>query len=284
MAKQTVTTIVAAIIMTLSFTAHTFAGTHENLVRTYIKLSGFNDLISSFPDQLSSISAQRLLTSERPDLERKITTIMKESFDVKRAQESLFTFLLQNTQIDFLEKEVQWGETPLAKKIQAEETAASRPEAQAGLLRYMADLQENPPSEARIAIIHEFEKTTGLSDLSTQIIIEMMRGMIESANLALPEDKRQTQDQVEEEIEKIRPTLRDAMRENMILTSLYTYRNISDGELTQYIEFYKSDTGKTEIDISGKALAHVLKQWIVIVGEKITALAIDNSASTGTSL
>lgn len=284
MRKQTVKTIVVAIMVTLSFTAHAFADTHEDLVKKYIKLSGIGEVISSFPDQISSISAQRLLTSEQPDLEKKVAAILKDSFDVKRSEENLYAFLLENTQVGFLEKAVQWGETPLAQKINAEEVAASKPESQAGLLRYMADLQEAPPSEARIAIIHEFEKTTGLSDLSTQIIIEMVRGMVESVNLALPEDKRQTQDQVDEEIEKIKSTIRGSIREQIILTSFYSYRNISDGELAQYIEFYKSDTGKTEIDVSSKAFTHVLKQWAAIVGEKITALAIEGSTSTSTKL
>lgn len=284
MGKQTIKTIIVALLVALSFTAHAFAGAHEDLVKKYIKLSGFDEALSSFPDQISSISAQMLLTSKQPVLAKKITAIMRESFDVKRAEENLYTFLIGNTQIGFLEKAVQWAETPLAQKINTEEMAASKPEAQAGLLRFMADLQETPPSEARVALIHEYEKITGLAELSTQIIIEVMRGMGESVNLALPEDKRQTPNQMEEEMEKARLDIREAMREQIIITSLYSYRNISDEELTQYIEFYKSETGKTEIDVSGKALIHVLKQWSVIVGEKITALAIENSASPGTSL
>jgi hypothetical protein len=71
----------------------------------------------------------------------------------------------------------------------------------------------------------------------------------------------------------VEPILREQFRQQMILSSFYTYRNITNDELKKYMQFYVSDTGKKEIEITGKALGHVLKEWIADVGAKIMVLA-----------
>jgi len=104
-----------------------------------------------------------------------------------------------------------------------------------------------------------------------------MRGMFESFNLTLPEDKQKTMGDIEEEIQKYKPVIQNSLRQQMILSSFYSYRNISNEELIKYIEFYKSHTGKTEINVVGNAIANVLKQWFVDVTEKIIILEKEGS-------
>ena len=277
MRRRIATTLLLTIWITLSFTSHVFSGAHEKLVDKYIQLSGVDEMLLTFPDQIEAMSAQRLLTSEQPDLEKKITIIMTESFDVRLAEQNIYSYLLKNTDINFLANLTQWFETPLAQKIKEEEISSYGPDSQAELLHYIAELQTNPPSENRIAIIQELEKTTSLSELSANIAIEMMRGMFESFELALPEDKRQAMGNIEEEIRKIKPMIQESLRQQMILSSFYAYKNISNEELIKYIEFYKSNTGKKEIKVTGDALAYVLRQWFVDVGEKIIILAKEES-------
>lgn len=270
-------TFLLTICLSLNFTSHAFAGVHEKLINKYIELSGLDQMLSTFPDQIDAMFSQKILTSEQPEFEKKVATIMKESFDIVLVKENLNFFLLHNTDINFLENLIQWLETPLAQKIKEEELSSSRPGSQAELLRYIADLQTRPPSQDRIAIIQEIEKTTKLSELSTNITVEIMRGMFESFNLTLPEDKQKTMGDIEEEIQKYKPVIQNSLRQQMILSSFYSYRNISNEELIKYIEFYKSHTGKTEINVVGNAIANVLKQWFVDVTEKIIILEKEGS-------
>ncbi len=272
MKKRFILTPLLTICLSLIFTSYTFAGVHEELINKYIELSGLDQTLTTFPDQIDAMSSQKILTSEQPEVEKKVTAIMKESFDIVLVKENLNFFLLQNTDINFIENLIQWLETPLAQKIKEEELSSSRPGSQTDLLRYIADLQTNPPSKGRIAIIQEVEKTTKLSELSTYITIEMMRGMFESFNLTLPEDKRKPTGEMEEEILKYKPAIQNSLRQQMILKSFYAYRNISNEELIKYIEFYKSNTGKTEINVVGMAITNVIKQWFVDVTEKLIVL------------
>ncbi len=277
MKRHFILTFLLTICLSLSFTSHVFAGVHEKLISKYIELSGIDQMLLTFPDQIDAMFSQKILTSEQPESEKRVAKIMKESFDFVLVKENLNIFLLQNTDINLLENLIQWLETPLAQKIKEEELSSSGPGSQADLLRYIADLQTNPPSQDRIAIIQEIEKTTKLSELSTNITIEMLRGMFKSFNLTLPEDKRKSMGKIEEEINKFKPVIQNSLRQQMILSSFYSYRNISNVELIKYIEFYKSNTGKTEINVVGNAIANVLKQWFVDVTEKIIILEKEGS-------
>jgi len=250
-----------------------FAKTHESLVNDYTEISGLNEILSTLPGQIEAVSAQRLLTSENPVLEKKVASIFKSNFNITLVQQNLKSYLLQNTDKKLLTDLIEWMKTPLTSKIKAEELSSSKPESQADLLRYLADLQSNPPSQERIATIQEVEKVTNLTDFSTRIIVEMMRGFIVAFNLVMPEEKKQTMNEIEDQINKTRPILQESMRRQMILTCFYSYRNISNEELAEYIKFYRTNTGQEEIKIIGNALSYVLKQWFVDSGKKIALMA-----------
>jgi hypothetical protein len=251
------------------YCAPTSAGIHQDLVKEYIRLSGMEEIISTFPEQLDLMNSQRLLTSKTPEEDKKLNEMMKEAFDIEIAMRDLNTFLLENTDIAFLRDLLQWLDSPLGKKIKNEELKSSGAEHQADMLRFMADMQTTPPEQERIALIQDLEETLHLSDLTTIIVIEMIQGMTQAVNFSLPEEERQSEEEILEEVASLAPMLKESFRQQMIMTSFYTYRNISDSDLRDYIRFYKSPTGQKEIDITGKALSSVLKQWFFNIGQSL---------------
>ena len=78
----------------------------------------------------------------------------------------------------------------------------------------------------------------------------------------------------------MKPTLKEAFRQQVILSSFYTYRNISNEELNVYIKFYESELGQKEIKITGAALGDVLKQWFDDVAKKLVVLAKEESGKS----
>ena len=73
--------------------------------------------------------------------------------------------------------------------------------------------------------------------------------------------------------------MKEGLRQQLILSSFYTYQNISNEELVEYIQFYKSDSGKKEIAIINKALTAILRSWFLEVGERLADLAKEKTAS-----
>ena len=230
-------------------------------------------MFASFPEQINAISSQRQLVAKQPEKENKIIELMADSFDINLAEENLYNFLFQNTDIDFLQEVIKWTEDPLVKRIFEEEKGSSGLERQADLLHYIADLQMDPPSQDRITIVQDMEKTLQLSHLTTNIFIGMMQGMAKSINSILPDDKRRRNNDIQDEIMKTKPLLKETYRRQMILSLFYIYRNVSNEELKEYMMFYKSNIGKREIEVKGKAIAFVLEQWQLDLKEELIILA-----------
>lgn len=278
--KRSGLTIICMLLFVLLVSGQVSAETHGELVENYITLSGMGEMLRSLPAEMDALASQRSLTSRHPDVESRVYRLIRESFDVRKARQNLSVYLLQHTDKPSVEEILRWLNTPLARKITREELNASGAGQQAEMLHYLADLQANPPPQGRIALVQEVERVTHLSELTTRIVMEVTRGMMESINLALPEDDRQPLDERLEEMETMGPVIQEGFRQQMILTSFYAYRNISDKELADYIRFYDSDLGRREIRITGDALGHVLKQWFQEFGRRLVATE-DQSRKSG---
>jgi len=268
--------LVVTCIIFFQLTAYASPETHQELVAEYIHLSGISEALASMPEQFEAVFAQRQLVTKSPKAEQKIAEIIQDSFDLAQAEKETSAILLQLTDPQFLEKLNSWLKRPLAQKILNEENESSRPENQGDMLQYISRLQTFPPPQKRIAVMQELEQTTQLSELSSRLTIDIMRGMIGAFNQGLPEDQRQEDQEIAEELFKIKPQLQEGLRQQMVLSSFYIYRNISDDELDEYIQFYKSDIGKHEIAVVGQTLSFVLQNWFYEVSDRLIDLVQEN--------
>jgi len=257
----------------LVFPAFAAADTHEELVARYIELSGLGEMLASVPGYFDALASQKSLTSKNSEDEQKVYRMLEESFDVRQAEKDLSAFLLASTDEPYLRDMLRWLESPLARKITREETNASGAESRAEMLRYLADLQDNPPSQQRIELIQGVEQATHMAELTADILIEVMMGMLEATNAALPADRQGVPEEAYREIDGLRTTIESGLREQMVLESYYTYRNITDAELAAYIGFYETDLGQTEIEKTGEALTYTLKNWFDTFVERVIARA-----------
>lgn len=262
-----------AVLMVIAFASLAAADSREELIAKYIKLSGVENALDSFPDQIEALSTQRLMTSKTPETDKKSTELLKESFDERRVKKELITFISSKMDDALLQSLLKWYESPLAQKVVDEESKSSGADKQANLLRYLAGLQENPPAQDRITLIQEVEASTQLSELTTNITIEVMKGMFKTINLSLPKEKQVELADIEKDISDTKPLLKEEFRKQMILSSFYSYRNLSNDELKEYIAFYKTEAGQKEIEITGSALSHVLNLWFATAADKIFAYA-----------
>lgn len=257
----------------LVFPSLAAADTHEELVARYIELSGLGKALAAVPGTFDALASQKSLTSKNPEVEQQVCRMLKESFDARQAETDLADFLLVSTDERFLRDMLRWLETPLARKITREETDSSAPGKQADMLRYLADLQDNPPSQQRIELIQGVEQATHMAELTADILIEVMQGMLEATNAALPADRQGVPEEAYREIDGLRTTIESGLREEMVLESYYTYRNITDAELAAYIGFYETELGQTEIEKTGEALIYTLKNWFDGFVERVIARA-----------
>jgi len=249
-----------------------FGGTSKNhnaLVKEYIELAGLQDVFKNFPEQIKAQARQQQLTSKHPKQDKRITEIILQTFDDRKALDMAAAFYLKNSDEAFLQSVIRQYRTPLFEKVLAEERKSSGPGAEAEMLRFLADLQSNPPSEFRIAIIQKFEGTLGLTDMATEIAMAVIHGMTLSFNLADSDEDSVPEEELLEKLNNLRPMLQQSLRQQIILSCYYTYRNISNEELAAYADFYNTELGQKERALTSTAISYVLGNIFAEVGERI---------------
>ena len=164
-----------------------------------------------------------------------------------------------------------WLRSPVARKITQAENDALSPEAQAGLLVYAQNMQQNQPPQERVVIIEEFIEAADMVDNAINIAMELFEGITASMNSAFPEENRIDQSRIRSLVERIRPTIEKQMEQNIRVSTYYTYRDISNEEISAYIDFLDSESGSQFNKIGTQAITQVLVDYFSEVGKELAA-------------
>lgn len=137
----------------------------------------------------------------------------------------------------YAEKYMEWLDTDLGKKITELEVNASSPEAAMAALGYSVKLQQQPPSDERIALVERviqvLDAVEQAGKRSGTIMIKISRGI----NSSLPMDRRTPNDVLDKVGDIYKKTSAGQMESFIMPTFLYTYESLSDEDLGKYVDF-----------------------------------------------
>jgi len=240
-----------------------------NLIRECIALSGMDQFIKSFPENIDTMFEQGTLSSGQAELDNKAIRIIKDSFDPQPARKKLVWYCKKHMNQQILRDVMPWLRSTVSRKITQAENDMLTPEGQAGLLVYASNLQNSQPSQDRVVLMEEFIEASDLIDSSMKVAIKVFEGITNSMNLAFPEDKRIDQSRIRSLVERIRPTLEKQLEQNLRLSVYYIYRDILNAELAAYIAFLETESGARFNQIGTDAISNVLVDYFSEVGEKL---------------
>ena len=255
------------------FIANALAQEKSDLIDKYISKLYLYEAIESFPDHINAASNQRKLLSKKSEFESQLNEIFISSFDYNALKLRLKTYLLENTDKAFLNASLEWLNSDLAERITSEERNSNDVNKQSELVKYLSELQSNPPSQHRINLIQKLEEVTKQSEIVTHIVVDILMGMIDNQALLSSQDEIQKIEFIKSEIQSNKNRLTTAFKQQLILTNYYTYRNIDDYDLQKYIDHYKSEIGKKELSLITKGLSYTLQYWSKEVGRQVIELA-----------
>ncbi|MCF6252628.1 MAG: hypothetical protein L3J75_15385 [Methylococcaceae bacterium] len=234
----------ASFIVLFSLNASSSADEKNELVTKIVKASGIELIIESIPEQFEAQKTQRRTTSRNPEIDDLVTKIFIENFNESLAKEQVHLTIFNKIDLNNLKKIVVWLDSPLGQRFSSAEVTASSPNAEADLLRYLADLQTSPPSQDRIALFQTFEKAAGLTDSAVSIFESLMRTIISGIRAITPESEGVSEEKINSQIGIMIPILRQGMWQKMIAMSHFTYQEFTNEEVNEYIAFLNSNAGK----------------------------------------
>lgn len=219
--------------------------------------SGMVLMIESIPEQIQAQHIQRKTIAKNPEVEELVTRLLVESFRVAEAKEALYDSLSRNASIEELKAIVLWLESPLGKRFSLAEMKAAQPTAQADFMKYMAEIQANPPPQSRISLIQHLEKSSNQTESMLKVVELIMRGMFSGLNEALPDDKKTPAESFEKDVSDMRMQARQMIWEQVILMNHFTYREFTDAQIKRYANFFESDAGRKYVNLTVVAFADV---------------------------
>ena len=202
-------------------------------------LSGAYDLLS----QISAGLKQGLLL-EMPnyDFESRATTTQafSEFSNQPKLRRGLEYMVAERVAPDELTEVLQWLESPLGEKIRQHEARAGTLEGIAAVQKFATDsrIDATPANRANLcqAIEDEFQLSSNIANISLSILAGLERTMVAKSGA--------TPAQVAEIATDVPIPDKEPMRKDTIALCLFTYRNLSDEELQQYIAHLRSPSGR----------------------------------------
>lgn len=150
-----------------------------------------------------------------------------------------------------------WLRSPAGRRIVSLEIESARNADAATMSAFTARLQQRPPAPGRLELIERLDWVTGSSELSTDLVLAVQRGLALGLTRTLPREQRLRAGQLAE-VEERRPQVLAAVREPMRLRLLYNFRDLTDDDLRHYIDFQGTPDARAHNRAVHRALLHAL--------------------------
>jgi Domain of unknown function (DUF4124) len=164
----------------------------------------------------------------------------------------------RNADTATLRAQAAWLVTPLGRKVAALERRDAGVEADARIAAFTKSLAANPSSPRRRELIERLDWVSGASEVSLEIGAAVTGSVARAAAATAPPVLRTPAHHVERHVTEARARAAESIRESTLAAMLYTYRDLSDDELAQYVTVESSDLGRGYNRLMRRALVRVL--------------------------
>ncbi len=180
-------------------------------------------------------------------LPRSVIEEMRAAIGIAYDSESIRNNVLRECHdrldIDDLKGVLGWLDSRLGRKLTRLEELASSPEAYTQMQRYALALEHTPPSAKRLAVIQQLDAAMKATDTGVEIALNTQAAVAMAVVASLPAEQQPSYSQLTATLEQYRPQIRHVVENQTLVALLYTYRDISDAELTAYSTFSCSPSG-----------------------------------------
>ncbi|MBF0409444.1 MAG: hypothetical protein HQM10_19045 [Candidatus Riflebacteria bacterium] len=195
--------------------------------------------------------------SESGKITKQLGSLLKqmvlEAYDSEKIKKVYAESIIANLTEDKVVKLIEEAEKPLSKKITQMELEANNPANFNDLQKFLIEIQNKPLPKERIEIIQKLEDVCQGVQMNIDLVSNIQLAVARGVNMALPIEAQQKDDELKKKanayLEQIIPTL----KQQSFLTYLFAYKNATDAELNEYVQFYSSELGMEYAKVSRKA-------------------------------
>lgn len=231
----------------------------QQRVERIMDLSGINAMVSQAPvlaeDQVRSISIFVVDKDEMDGFSKLATKI----FDSSRLHKAISGSLLRDYDAEKYQQILDALNSPIARRMTHLELDASSPEMRSKINEYADSIRGDVPWP-RIELIRDLTDASEMVEAMVDVRMGWYESLVRSQNSLLPFEWRAADEHLARTLRDLRPQVMRNAREWLLVNSLYTYRNVSDYELLQYVELYESEAMRWFSKVANRALVDAYKE------------------------
>jgi len=232
------------------------------LTHQALELSGFNLSL----DQMAGIMAsdqfmQQVRGQQSLEVFAAIyVPIVKKEFNASLLRQELQKRMVVHCDLEQMTQTVQRLQTPFVARMLALDAAASTPEGQERIKRYIRMAELNPPTDDRMDALGALDAAQGASDLVTDFTLAYLSGMMKGLG-APPE--------VVEQLQSRRNDLKAQMQNNIALSMSVTYHGVTRMDLQQYARELGAPPLKRFYLQLSKSFVEITQERALAIGQEL---------------
>ncbi len=260
------TTLVLFAALILGVVKDASAQSPRNKVIEFLEQTGIAEQLNDIP---YIINEQFVAEEQRfqPEIQTEIKSQLMSSFNTELVREDAISFVLNDIEQGHIQAVIDWLNTPLTMRMNELEVQATTQESQADLAAFVEKVQAGDIDQARLETILAFDDLTRTTNSTVEYIAELYMALVQAMNPYVSSEDKINPDDTEAMktmiIQEVYPQYKDVT----VILNLYTYKEVSDEDLNDYIGFYKTPAGIWFTEVSSGIFKHVLNQATLRVRE-----------------
>ncbi len=235
------------------------AADRDTQINAIMVETGFDKLVEHVPD-----FAQSTLKQSSGALEPKVNSALSKAFSQAFAPTAIRKDVLAVIQAHYDNKQgaayLRQLQSPLSKKIAELERTSNNPDKRDEFNAFSESLKTKPATSKRIKQIERLDKATRVSDFGVDMQAAFFKAVFTAVNPVMDDEMRVSDSEMTKMVKEVRQSFNDAYREGTHRSYLYTFRNLSDQELEQYIKLCESSDYRWGVELLGNAMVSALNQ------------------------
>jgi hypothetical protein len=210
----------------------------DQLIEQLLTVSGMKKSLQQLQNQVNpSIKPGTTATGEAAEFQDEVAKLYSASYPKDIFLNSVKDAMKKHFDEKRYSHLLQLLSTPLSMRMADLESVDPTPE---DFQNYVSQISSHPLSADRIKLIQRLDSATRSSAMLNTLTI----ASIESSAIAMSEDCIVNEAKIRKEIEKQLPEIQKATRSRAQITLAFTYRDISDVDLGEYVNTYEDKDSK----------------------------------------
>jgi len=267
-------TVMTKTMATLALLLPAFSGAaiEESLAKQIYSESSTRQQLESVASQVPADvrgvaeESQRRLPVAATDME----AAARRAYATEAMEKTVIAEMKSQLQPAEAQEILAWFTSPLGRKFTALVITAGEPGEQAKLQQFAQAISNNPPPEDRLALMESLQTCQRLTEGATQLLLNMHS----AAGVALldnPLDENALRG-VRASLEEERPRLTAEVGALMLVLLTYSYRDVSNEDVQQYVTFCNSPAGGSYYRTMVSAFDRALRNAQTSLAQELAAL------------